>query len=310
MAILLFDTNNLAMRNLFHREVGADTEEPQLNLWKYLIFDQIYWSIVKFKEYNIDEVILAVDSHNTWRKLYFPRYKEKRKKKEDIDWDLVFSEYQKFQDEVKKYLPIKVLKINSCEADDIIGTLCLNLPDKEFIIISNDIDYKQLCGLTNVKVFEPKNKKFVECENTDKFLTQLCLTGQSKDGILNSKTPSDYPSELRNPGLGEKTAEKILDEGLDKFLDKEITINKKYKTEDGEEKEYKATFKPRELFERNSVLLDFTKIPKVLTKRILECYSNYQLPELLNMYQFFEEQGWTSFMESFDITEKVLMKLN
>lgn len=311
MTTLLFDLNNLMMRNFFHKEVEGTTENPSYNLWKFLIFDQIYWDIIRFKEYGIDEVVLAVDSPDTWRKLYFPRYKEKRKsqRSEDIDWDRLFLEYESFQESIRNNIPFKVLKVKKCEADDIIGVLCYKIKDTDFIVVSNDEDYKQLCGLSNVKVFEPKSKAFVECSDTEKFIDKLCLKGQSKDGIFNAKTPTDYPSELRKPPLGDKMADKIMEESIGDFLNKEIKISKKYFDVNGIEQKYETNFCPTVLYHRNKILLDFRAIPKVLTTAILKCYNNYMLPGPEKMYDFFVEQGWTSYLESYNITENVLLKL-
>lgn len=311
MATMLIDGNNLLMRNVFHKEINITSEKPEYNLLQYLLFDQIYWSMIKLnkKEYNIDEVVFCVDSRNSWRKLYFPRYKENRKKSDDIDWDTLFAQYDKFQKELREHLPFKVMKVSRCEADDIIGSLCVNLPERKFIIISTDSDFKQLLDRDNVSLYSPLENEFLKCKDVDTFKKSLYLKGQTKDSILNAKTPSDYPNKLRNPGLGDKTAEKILSEGLDNFLDNQQSINKKYTDESGNQVTYQNKFYPRENYKRNQVLIDFEYIPKKIVDKILSDYGNYEFPDPNNIQKFFNKMGWRSYIESIDITEKVLLKL-
>lgn len=306
--VLLFDLNNLAMRNFFTKEIQPDSPNPQYQLWKYEIFSQIYWSIQKFKP--VDEIILACDGKDSWRKLLFDRYKGDREKKrrDDIDWDTLFAQLNSFIQDIKQHIPFKVIKVNRAEADDVIAVLCNNIK-KHTIIMSNDSDFLQLQSSTT-SVYNPTKGEYLWLtEDKDVFLSKLCLKGQSKDNIFNAKTPSDYPEELRKPPLGEKTADKIIENGLNDFLDSKQTINKKYTDVDGNEQIYDVDFYPRGNFDRNQKLINFDNIPKIVVDRILQTYYSYEMPDPGNMYSFFERQGWTSFLESFEITEKVLVKL-
>lgn len=314
MYTLLIDLSNLWMRNAFHKEVRLTSNNPEYSLLKYFVFDQIYWSIYKLKKQDlqVDEIILCCDVKNSWRKIYFPRYKESRQKKrsEDIDWDDLFIQLEILKKDIKNFIPFKVLSVDRCEADDIIGTLCLKIPERNFIIISTDSDFKQLLNKDNVKLFDPFDKEFVKCDDVNKFLLEIVLTGQTKDDIFNIKTPANYPKELRKPGLGEKTVQKILDEGLDKFLDTEMSINKKYIDENGIEQKYQIKFFPRDNFKRNQVLIDFNLIPEIISNMIIDVYNQYVMPSGNDMYKFFQKQGWKSYLDNFEVTEKVLSKLN
>ena len=124
----LFDLNNLAIRCLFSSEVIGSDNRVDWDVWRYRIFNSIYSSIFQIKD--CDEIVLAVDDRRSWRKLYFPRYKEKRtekREKVEIDWDEYFQKYSEFKDRLSDHFPFKVLHISYAEADDIIGTLCLNI---------------------------------------------------------------------------------------------------------------------------------------------------------------------------------------
>jgi 5'-3' exonuclease len=95
-------------------------------------------------------------------------------------------EYRK---EIEEYFPFKSLKIKNCEADDIIGVLCLNL-DRRFHIISTDNDFLQLSS-PNITIYNPIKKEEIAHPDPEMFLRELSLMGQRKDNIPNVKTPLD-----------------------------------------------------------------------------------------------------------------------
>lgn len=300
---ILVDLNNLSFRTLFVKEVGVNTPAPNYAFWRYLVFDSIYHLIIKIREAN--EVILAVDDKNSWRRSYFPRYKESRKlkrDKSDIDWESVFKEMHLFVRELKHYMPFKVLKVPSAEADDIIGVLTEVL-EKQCVVSSNDEDYLQLCS-QKVKVWNPSRKEFSECPDTDEFLTKKCLTGQPKDDIFNVITPNDWgitplTKGKRKPGFGEKSAEKVLKEGLDDWLKNKKTYKK-----------FDVKVNPKENFRRNRVLIDFKMIPETMRMRILKAYDlSSLLPPVDNMYKFFKKYGMTGFIDEYSKVENIMLRL-
>ena len=74
------------------------------------MFSSIYGYLTKYR--NADEVVLAADSSISWRKLYFPRYKEHRKATKDkfnIDWDEYHIHFENFIHDMQKHMPFKVL---------------------------------------------------------------------------------------------------------------------------------------------------------------------------------------------------------
>lgn len=295
---LIIDYNNLAMRNFFIKDIGFNTEEPNFNLWRYNVFDQIYYAAIRFRPVN--EVIIAVDSKDTWRKLYYPPYKSNRKKDDDINWEQLYMEMDNFQKLLKENIPWKVIKASRSEADDIIAVLSNYIDNEKVVIVSNDVDFVQLSS-DKIKVYNPSKKEIVdEPEDKENYINTMALCGQSKDNIYNCKTPIDYPDSIRKPPLGKKTAKKILEEGIDEFLDKEISINKE---------EYEKKLLPRVRFDQNKVLIDFRNIPKVIKDVIKKEYNNYTLPNPEGFYSFFENMGWNEFLEKFDLAERTLMYL-
>lgn len=286
MTSILFDMNNLAVRTYCTKGVGFDTDTPDIQHWKHIIIDSIYKSMGYV---DTKEVVLAIDDKKSWRKLYWNRYKESRKGKRDkskINWDVFHSEYKNFTDEIQEHLPFKVLLVENAEADDIIGIMCLK-DEGEYQIISNDEDYLQLVS-DRIKLYNPNKARFMECENTERFLIEKCLTGQSKDDIFNILTPLDWPSGKRKPGFGEVSANKVIDAGYQEWLSEN---------------------KLEERFEVNRTLIDFQRIPKVIRTRILNAYNNYQLADPSKMYEFFKNNKFNDYLEDFSSVESKLLQL-
>jgi len=287
MTTSLIDLNNLAVRHYCSKEVGYDTDEPNISLWKHNVIDSIYQSL--YKEPSLNEIVLAVDDRKSWRKLYWARYKESRKGKRDkskINWNIFHTEYRKFCDEIQDNLPFKVLLVENAEADDIIGVLALK-DNREYIVISNDEDYLQLVS-DRVKLYNPQKMMFMDCPDTEKFIVMKCLTGQAKDDIFNIKTPLDWPAGKRKPGFGEVSANAVLSSGYKDWLIKN-NLEKR--------------------FDVNRILIDFHRIPTTIKSRIINAYKNYILAPPDRMYGFFAGNKFGGFIEDFSRVESKLLQL-
>jgi len=290
---VLVDFNNLLFRSFFVKEIGAHTTNPDYNLWRFMVYDAVYQLFIKIG--NISEVIIAVDDINSWRKSYFPRYKESRKKQrdksEDVNWDELFKNINDLVNELKHYMPFKVLRVPSAEADDIIAVLVSDY-EGSYVISSNDEDFLQLSS-ESVKIWNPSKRLYIECTNTKNFIIEKCLTGQSKDDIFNIKTPSDWGQTAetigkRKPGFGPKSAAKVMLGDYKKWLkDNNLEEN----------------------FKRNRVLMDFDYIPETMRKRIRNMYENYSFPPPSNIYEFFKKYNFRSYLEDFTNVERRLMGL-
>ncbi len=306
--VLFCDYNNLAFRMVFIKDVMINTKSPNYALWRYKVFEGIYSLIQQFN--SVNEVIIAVDDKNSWRRSYFPRYKESRKKKrdkqQDIDWDQLFVEMDNLKKDLRHYMPFKIIKVRSAEADDVIAVLVKYIVEntvKDCIISSNDEDYKQLCS-KRVKLWNPMKKKYVDCNNVEQFVITKSLIGQPKDDIFNVITPTNWgrtegTEGKRKPGFGPKSAEKVLNEGYEKWLEKHTKV-KKFDIYDIN---YKDNFK------RNRVLIDFKYIPKIISGRVMDEYLNYNFPPPSNMYDFFKKYNMRGFLDEFSRVENVLMRM-
>lgn len=289
---ILIDFNNLAFRYFFIKEVAVYTPQPDFAIWRYMILEVIQKWL--YLEKGINEVVIAVDDKNPWRKSYFSRYKESRKKKRDkqeVDWQALYGAIDSLAGDLKHYMPYKVLKVRGAEADDIIAILALESRG-ESIVISNDEDYLQLCS-SAIRIWNPQKKKYTDCEDTEDFVIRKSLTGQSKDDIFNVKTPNNWGQTdatrgKRKPGFGPKSCDKVMKEGYEKWLEKEDL---------------------EENFKRNRVLMDFNYIPHTMCDRIMTAYKRATFPPPQNIYKFFKHYNMRGFLDDFTNIERKLMEL-
>ena len=295
--VLVIDFNNLMFRGLFAKDVCIRTEQPLWALWRYLVFDSIYEQLGHIRAC---EVILAVDDKNSWRKSFFPRYKETRKPKREkqklpVGWNCVFDKVNEYLKDLRHHMPFRVMKVRSAEADDIIAVLARELTyhDKEIkcIISSNDEDYLQLSA-ERIKIWNPSKRKYVtHVKSPARFLLEKILMGQAKDDIFNVRTPNNWPVGKRKPSMGKVMTKKILD-GRPKDVKNWLTIHNYEKN-----------------FRRNRILIDFNYIPKTIEQRILETYDQYNFPPPRNIMPFFKKHSMRGYQEDFHRVEERLMRL-
>lgn len=280
----IFDGNNLAFRCMHSKHVNMG-DMIDFPMWRYSIFNSIYTFVRKNK--YIDEVVIAFDTNNSWRYLTYSKYKANRKKakeKSDIDFERFFNELNDFILDLKTYSPFKIIKVDRCEADDIIATLVLRT-DYKFVVVSRDEDFIQL--LPKCKLYNPFTRKYVEEENPKRFLMEKICIGQQKDNIPNIKTPNDWPEDKKKPSLGKKTFDKMYDDySLDNLI---------------EENKYN--------YRRNKKLIDFEEIPSVITNAILKKYNEYEMPNGDAFIKLFEKHKWDSYLDNIIQVEPIMYKL-
>ncbi len=293
MSVVLYDMNNLVIRNVFIKDVTMIDKKTKKVLyvdweyWKLIVFSSIYGSLFKIKDAS--SIVLAVDDRISWRYEIWKRYKEDRKKKKKdgkFPWNEFYNQYDILLDELKKHFPFKIIKVKGAEADDIIGVIAQTILDP-CEVISNDKDYLQLSS-NRVKIYNPMTKKHVSHPNPEMFLIEQCLRGQAKDSIFNIKTPLNWPEGKRKPGFGPKAFEKVIEYGWKKWL-KDNKLQKRY------------------IFNRR--LMDFKLIPKNIKKSIMDEYNNYEYPHPDNIWKFIKKQEWPDLIEGFNTLEQKMLRL-
>ncbi len=159
--MILVDYSAIAVATVVINKVNDE------DMLRHMILNTLRMYNKKFRD-EYGEMILCCDGMNNWRRNYFPQYKANRKKvreESDFDWNKAFAIMDEVREDIKVNFPYKVLSINECEADDIIGTLAANTQEfgnyENVMIVSADGDFKQLQVYENVKQFSPILKKDV-----------------------------------------------------------------------------------------------------------------------------------------------------
>ena len=192
--MIIVDLNQIMISNLMVQINGRNAVELNEDLVRHMVLNSLRAHNKKFrKEYG--EMVIACDSKNVWRREHFPNYKAGRKAnraKSEHDWDAIFSILHNIKDEIKTFLPYKVIEIETAEADDIIATLIKKTkrviaPEhkKNILILSGDKDFIQLHG-PNVKQYNPVLNKFVgKGEDPSIYIKEHIFKGDRSDGIPN-----------------------------------------------------------------------------------------------------------------------------
>jgi len=210
----------------------------------------------KFRE-QYGDMVLACDGMNNWRRGYYPQYKANRRKGRDestFDWNEAFRIMHTVKDEIRENFPYKVLHIDGCEADDVIGTLVERTQEfgnyEDVMIVSSDGDFKQLQRYDNVKQFSPMLKKLVVEDNPLLNLQLKILKGDSGDGVPNVLSDDDTLVEgRRQTPLSKKKTDAIIED----LSDGELL--------------YAASWYRN--YCRNETLIDLTKTPESLKQNII-----------------------------------------
>ena len=248
--MIIIDYNGIA--------VSAVAIEKTLSedLIRHMILNTIRMYKTKFPNYG--DVIIAADGANNWRRGAFPQYKANRRKNREestFDWPKAFEIINKVREEIKENFPYKVIHIEGCEADDVIGTLVEQTQEfgqmEDVMIISADGDFKQLQQYDNVKQFSPLLKKFVVDNHPRLGLQEKIIKGDTGDGIPNILSGDDtFVEGLRQTPVTKKKMVEILN-GLES-ADTSLPWFRNY--------------------QRNQMLIDLTKTPNELKEKILESH--------------------------------------
>ena len=184
--MIIVDINQIMISNLMVQINGRNAVDLNEDFVRHMILNSLRGHNKKFrKEYG--QMVIACDSSNVWRKQVFPNYKAGRKKnreKSEHDWEFIFDVLAKIKQEIKDFLPYKVVAVESTEADDIIATLCKRTNEK-VLILSGDKDFIQLHN-DRIKQYNPVLNKFVgKDENPVIYIREHILKGDRSDGIPN-----------------------------------------------------------------------------------------------------------------------------
>jgi len=278
--MILIDLNQVLLAGLM-AQIANHKGKLDEDLIRHMVLNIIRTHVKNFKnEYG--EVILCCDNRKYWRKEYFPFYKAGRKKtreKSDLDWHLIFDILAKLKLELKENFPYKVIDVEGAEADDIIGTLTpIYAPHEKVLILSSDGDFLQLQQYgSNVKQYNPSQKKYVKSVDPILELKEKIIRGDKGDGIPNIFSPSDcFVRDLRQKPITKGMLDKILNEDL---------------THPNWTADAVAGFS------RNKILIDLTQIPAEIKTRIINTYEEVIPAKRNKLLNYFIEHKLKNLME-------------
>jgi hypothetical protein len=229
--MIIVDFNQVMISNLM-MQLGNHTNTPlEEGLLRHMVINSLRSYKQKFSD-EYGEMVIACDDKNYWRKQIFPYYKANRKKARDsseLDWSLIFDVFNRIKSEIKEFFPYRVIQVEHAEADDIIATLTENSVGK-ILILSGDKDFVQLQKHQWVNQYDPIRKKWITCDDPEKYLFNHILKGDAGDGIPNVLSDDDtFVTNKRQRPLTQKRIDTIYNDGvfmLDSIADRNYRRNR------------------------------------------------------------------------------------
>ena len=275
--MIIIDMNQISVASLM-MHLHMNKGELEEDMVRHMILNSVRMYRTMFNE-DYGEVVLAYDSRAYWRKEIFPQYKSNRRKnreEDDKDWDSIFDVLNNIKEEIKEFLPYKVVEVYGAEADDVIATLCKHYQSEKVMIVSGDKDFIQLQKYDNVKQYSPITKKLVDGIDPKVYIKEHVLKGDKSDGVPNVLSPDHtFTDELRQRPLTSKKLESILAQDIDE-LDDEIKRN----------------------YQRNDKLINLDNIPKTLESEILNSFNEASYGDRSGLLNYFIEKRLTSLTEN------------
>lgn len=255
--MILLDYNAIAVSVVVLNNIQEE------NLFRHTVLNSIRMYNHKYR-HEYGDMVICGDGAKVWRKEYFKQYKAKRREsreKDNKDWNVIFEMINKIREEIKSNFHYKVIKIDECEADDIIATLAYETQEfgknEPVMIVSGDKDFIQLHTLNNVKQWSPIIKKLVVHENPHNYLKEHIIKGDSGDGVPNILSGDNYLVDgIRQSPITQKK----LDTYLDTYDDLKQVLN---------DEQYRN-------FQRNAKLIDLKQTPEEIKQKIIDAYDNYE----------------------------------
>ena len=276
--MIIVDINQIMISNLMVT-IHRDNLELSEDLVRHMVLNSLRGHNKKFRK-QYGDMVIACDSGNVWRRQAFPNYKAGRKanrEKSEHDWAMIFDLLSKVKNEIKEFLPYKVIEVESVEADDIIAVLCRRTNEK-VLILSGDKDFIQLHN-DRIKQYNPVLNKFVgQDENPSLYIREHILKGDRSDGIPNVLSDDNVFIEgRRQRPLSKKKIEAWCNEIVPTFNDEE-----------------------QKNYERNKTLIDLNCVPKELEDKINREFENFEVATRDKILGYFISKKLKTLIEVID----------
>ena len=276
--MIIVDINQIMISNLMVT-IHRDNLELSEDLIRHMVLNSLRGHNKKFRK-QYGEMVIACDSGNVWRKQIFPNYKAGRKAnraKSEHDWEYIFDLLSKVKNEIKQFLPYKVIEVESVEADDIIAVLCKRTNEK-VLILSGDKDFIQLHN-DRIKQYNPVLNKFVgQGENPSLYIREHILKGDRSDGIPNVLSDDNVFIEgRRQRPLSKKKIEAWCNEIVPTFNEEE-----------------------QKNYDRNRKLIDLSCLPKDIEDKINNEFNDVKVATRDKILGYFINKKLKTLIESID----------
>tara|TARA_Y100000592_G_scaffold41837_1_gene66442 strand:- start:90 stop:929 length:840 start_codon:yes stop_codon:yes gene_type:complete len=275
--MIVIDMNQISLASLMmhlHMNKGVMEED----MVRHMILNSVRMYRTMFNE-DYGEVVLAYDSRSYWRRDFFPQYKMNRRKNRENDsndWDTIFGVLNSIKEEIREFLPYKVVEVYGAEADDVIAVLCKHYQNEKIMIVSGDKDFIQLQKYKNVKQYSPITKKHISGIDPNVYIKEHILKGDKSDGVPNVLSPDHtFTDDLRQRPLTSKKMNSILALDIDE-LDDEVKRN----------------------YQRNDKLINLDNVPEELESDILNSFASASYGDRRHLLNYFIEKRLTSLTEN------------
>ena len=267
--MILIDMNQISVASLM-MHLHMNRGELEEDMVRHMILNSVRMYRTMFNE-DYGEIVLAYDSRAYWRRDFFPQYKSNRRKnreEDNKDWDSIFEVLNQIKNEIKDFLPYKVVETYGAEADDVIATLCKHYQSEKIMIVSGDKDFIQLQKYDNVSQYSPITKKHVNGIDPVVYIKEHILKGDKSDGIPNVLSPDHtFTDELRQRPLTSKKINSIMAQDFDDLND-ELKRN----------------------YQRNDALINLDNIPEELEQSILDDFKGATCGDRSKLLDYFMDK--------------------
>ena len=181
---IIIDFSHIFISNIMMHNTKNPREPITLEICRYMILNSLKYQMKQFKPKYGNDVILATDSRQSWRKEFFPYYKANRKVVRDqskLDWPNIFQIHDQILQEIQDNFSYVVVSVGRAEGDDIVAVMTREATDP-VIIISGDKDLSQL-QTKFVKQWSPVLKVAIAPPNdSSRALKEHIMRGDRGDG--------------------------------------------------------------------------------------------------------------------------------
>tara|TARA_B100001996_G_scaffold181196_1_gene138369 strand:- start:1502 stop:2341 length:840 start_codon:yes stop_codon:yes gene_type:complete len=275
--MILIDMNQISLASLM-MHLHMNNGELEEDMVRHMILNSVRMYRSMFNE-DYGEVVLTYDSRAYWRREIFPQYKSNRKKNREADskdWDSIFGVLNTIKEEIREFLPYKVVETYGAEADDVIAILCKHYRSEKIMIVSGDKDFIQLQKYDNVSQYSPITKKMVNGVDPVVYIKEHVLKGDKSDGVPNVLSPDHtFTDDLRQRPLTSKKRNSIMAQEIDD-LDDEVKRN----------------------YQRNNILINLDNVPVKLEEDILDDFKGASCGDRSKLLNYFIEKRLTSLTEN------------